>query len=235
MVGWYGYGGRHMTWIEDVIVGNLFDYGRLLIVGIFAYLALVIILRISGKRTLAAMNIFDFIVTVALGSTLASVITSATVSLLEGILALFILVGLQYVVTWSSVRFNLVERMVKSEPRLLYYEGELLRDAMKAERITEAEIKQALRAQGSLAGVHAIVLETNGNLSVLPATDRGNVTSLSNVVGYRALGREMRLIVPEIENVAEKSGAQGRNADSRTFRTMTWRFCRSPIFYRIDR
>lgn len=176
-----------MTWIEDIVIGNLFDYARLLIVGILAYLTLVIILRISGKRTLAAMNAFDFIVTVAIGSTLAAVITSTTVSLLEGILALFILVGLQYVVTWSSVRFNLVERMVKSEPRLLYYGGELLRDAMKAERITEAEIEQALRAHGtdSLASVHAIVLETNGNISVLPESDKGKVTSLSNVVGPR--------------------------------------------------
>ncbi|MDN7023537.1 DUF421 domain-containing protein [Methanoculleus sp. FWC-SCC1] len=176
-----------MTWIEDVVIGNLLDYARLIIVGIFAYLALVIILRVSGKRTLAAMNAFDFIVTVALGSTLASVITSTTVSLLEGIFALLILVGLQYVVTWFSVRINLVERMAKSEPRLLYYDGTLLRDAMKDERITEAEIEQALRAQGagSRESVHAVVLETNGNLSVISQGGDGEVTSLSNVKGPR--------------------------------------------------
>jgi uncharacterized membrane protein YcaP (DUF421 family) len=62
-----------------------------LVVGILAYFALIII-RISGKRTLAAMNIFDFIVTVALGSTLA-----------EGTFSLVTLVGLQYLVSRLSV------------------------------------------------------------------------------------------------------------------------------------
>ncbi|MDD4252855.1 MAG: DUF421 domain-containing protein, partial [Methanoculleus horonobensis] len=110
---------------------------------------------------------------VAVGSILASTIVSRDVSLAEGVLALGILVVLQYAVSWSSVRSERVQKAVKSEPRLLCYDGEFLHDAMLRERITEGEIRQTLRSEGvaSLESVHAIVLETNGNLSVLQKSD----------------------------------------------------------------
>ena len=58
--------------------------GRTALIGTLAYLALVLLLRVSGKRTLSQMNAFDFIVTVALGSTLATVLLSSSVSLARG-------------------------------------------------------------------------------------------------------------------------------------------------------
>ncbi len=86
--------------------------GRVIVVGTLTYVALVLILRISGKRTLSKMNAFDLVVTVALGSTLATIILSKDVALAEGILALGLLIGLQYVVTWSSVRSNTINHLV---------------------------------------------------------------------------------------------------------------------------
>ena len=56
------------------------------------------VLRISGKRTLATLNAFDFVVTVAVGSTVATVLLSFAVALAEGVLALTLLVTLQWVV-----------------------------------------------------------------------------------------------------------------------------------------
>ncbi len=58
---------------------------RFLVVGTCGYLALVALLRVSAKRTLAKLNAFDFVVTVALGSTLATVLLSSTVALAEGL------------------------------------------------------------------------------------------------------------------------------------------------------
>lgn len=57
---------------------------RVLVVGTLAYAALVLLLRVSGKRTLSKMNAFDLVVTVALGSTLATVLLSRDVALAEG-------------------------------------------------------------------------------------------------------------------------------------------------------
>jgi uncharacterized membrane protein YcaP (DUF421 family) len=61
--------------------------GRVLVVGTLAYFALVLTLRVSGKRTLSKLNAFDLVVTVALGSTLATVLLSKDVALAEGLLA----------------------------------------------------------------------------------------------------------------------------------------------------
>ena len=100
---------------------------RVLVVGTLAYLALVVLLRIFGKRTLAKLNAFDLVVTVALGSTLATVLLSKSVALMEGLLAFVLLAGLQYVVAWLSVRFQGFSDLVKSEPTLLLHRGQFLR------------------------------------------------------------------------------------------------------------
>ncbi len=65
-----------------------------------------------------------------------------------------------------SARFG---GLVKSEPRLLYYEGQFLHDALRRERVTEDEVLAAVREQGvlSLDDVAAVVLETASTLSVL--------------------------------------------------------------------
>src|SRR5690606_31542181 len=96
------------------------DLARVLIVGTLAYVALVIMLRVSGKRTLTKLNAFDLIVTIALGSTLATVLLSKDVSLAEGVLALALLIALQWIAAWLSVRSRHVRKLVKSEPRLLF-------------------------------------------------------------------------------------------------------------------
>lgn len=64
------------------------DTLRVLLVGTAAYATLVVVLRVSGKRTLAKLNAFDFVVTVALGSTLATILLNSTVSWTEGAVAL---------------------------------------------------------------------------------------------------------------------------------------------------
>lgn len=141
---------------------------RVLVVGTSAYAALVLLLRVSGKRTLAKLNAFDFVITVALGSTLATVVLSSSVALVEGVTALALLVALQYVVAWASVRSPRVERLVKSEPTLLYRDG-FLEGAMRRQRVTADEVEQAARGQGhaDLRSVAAVVLETDGSLSFL--------------------------------------------------------------------
>lgn len=143
---------------------------RTLISGLVAYPALVLVLRMSGKRTLAKMNAFDLVVTVALGSTLSAVIVSK-VAIADGLAALLLLVGLQYVIAWSSVRSDRFDRLVKSEPTLLLYRGEFRSDVMRAERVAEGEVLAAIRSAG-VAGreaAGAVVLESDGTISVIPS------------------------------------------------------------------
>lgn len=145
------------------------DIGRVFAVGVLAYAALILLLRISGKRTLSKMNAFDFVITIAIGSTLATILLSREVSLAEGVAALALLIFLQFAITWLSVRHAAVRRLVKSEPSLLFHRGEFLREAMRRERVTEAEIRQAMRNQGidDLARIDSVVLETDGGINVI--------------------------------------------------------------------
>lgn len=142
---------------------------RTLVVGVLAYAVLVFLLRVTGKRTLSKMNAFDLVVTVALGSTLATILLDRNVTLAQGVLALALLVGLQFAVTWSSVRAAWVRRLATGEPSLLVRRGELLRDAMRRTRITEDEVRAAVRRAGLkvMEDAEAVVLETDGSISVV--------------------------------------------------------------------
>lgn len=149
---------------------------RVLVVGSLAYLGLVAILRVSGKRTLSKMNAFDLVVTVALGSTLATVLLSKSVTLLEGLLAFVMLALLQFVIAWASPRSRTVETLVKSSPRALLRDGVIDRGALLDERVTPEEVRSAVRktGHGDLSAIAAVFLETDGSFSVIATKDAGS-------------------------------------------------------------
>ncbi len=158
---------------------------RTLLVGTLAYIALVFMLRVSGKRTLSKMNAFDFLVTVALGSTLATVLLDNAITLTEAVTAFALLIGLQYLVTWSSVRAPWVKRLVASDPELVAFRGRMLADAMQRMRVTEDEVRAALREAGhsGFGDVEAIVLETDGTFSVVGTGEGGGRAAIEGVRG----------------------------------------------------
>ncbi|MGV0909777.1 DUF421 domain-containing protein [Martelella sp. FOR1707] len=159
---------------------------RVLVVGGASYIALVLMLRISGQRTLSKLNAFDLVVTVALGSVLATVMLSKSVPLAEGVLALAVLIFLQFAITWLSVRSPVVSRLVKSEPALVFRDGVFLEKAMKRERLTEDEVRAAIRSSGTAepAAISAVILETDGSLSVVK---RPEDPQLAGVPGTESL------------------------------------------------
>lgn len=150
---------------------------------ILGYVAIVLLLRVSGKRTLAKMNAFDFIVTVALGSCLASVALSKSIPLADGVAAFSLFILLQYVLTWLSVRSKAVQALITSSPTLLFYQGEFLRRVMKEQRITEEDIFHACRQQGlsTLDEVDMIILESTGDMAILKKVEPGRLSTLGAI------------------------------------------------------
>ena len=159
--------------------------GEITVVAIFVYVLLVVILRITGKRTTSKMNNFDWIVTVALGSMVSTVILIEEVLLLEGLVGITSLILLQYAVTWLAARSSRFEHVVKASPRLLYYGDEFQQEAMRSERVTQEEIISWIRLQGhtSLDEVVAIVMETNAELSIIVGSPEGTISTLDTVDG----------------------------------------------------
>ncbi|UFU04479.1 DUF421 domain-containing protein [Ruania suaedae] len=159
------------------------DVIRTVVLGTAAYATLVLILRVSGKRTLSQLNAFDFVVTVALGSTLATILLSTDVSWAQGTAALLLLAALQFVLALCTARWQALRRAVTSSPAVLLRDGRMDAAALRSARLTESEVRQAVRSAGSgdLADIAVVVLETDGRLSVIPRSQWGDGSALSDV------------------------------------------------------
>jgi len=169
--------------MDQIFFDNWDSIIRTFIITILAYFSLIALLRISGKRTLSKMNAFDFIVTIAIGSVLATVLLNKSVALADGVLAFILLIGLQYLITTLAVRSKNVSKWVKATPSLIVYNGEILTETMHKERISEDEVYAALRQKGVASIVHAkaVVLESDGSLSIISSLDEEKLETLRTV------------------------------------------------------
>lgn len=163
-----------------------FDYVTVAAVAVGAYIWLILVLRVTGKRSLSKLNAFDFSITVAFGSALAAIIIDEHVGLLRGFLVLAMLAFLQYAVTKMSLWSMFVRNTVRSQPTLLVRDGLIFDEAMKYERVTRDELGEAIRTNGigKTDKVGAVVLETNGSFSVLP----GPSSELDLIHDVRTIG-----------------------------------------------
>src|SRR4051794_18365747 len=133
------------------------------------YIALIVLLRFAGQRTLAKWYAFDLIVTVALGSTFANGVLSKDVSIAQSVVGFVILVGLQFAIAWTVVRWSPMRVIVNPYPTLVLHQGAFVKDAMRSQRVAEADVRAAVRRQGlaRLEEVGAVILEADGTFSVI--------------------------------------------------------------------
>lgn len=169
--------------MEDLFFSDGKSFLKVVIASIVSYFAILSIVRIMGKRTLAKMNAFDFVVTVTLGSTLSSMLLNK-VPILDGSVAVLIIVSLQYLMAYMIKRSAALEKKVNSAPVILFYNGEFIRDALEKERITEKEILAEIRSYRleQLSDVRAVVLEVNGTFSVIKKEAGIHPTSLDDLI-----------------------------------------------------
>lgn len=136
------------------------------------YFSVIAYTRISGKRSLSKISSFDFAMTVAVGSLIASTILNHSVSLLEGMLGIACLYLLQFCVAILR-RSSVFKKLVDNKPSLLMLDSKFLWDNMKEVRITEADIRSKLREANvaKLEEVKAVIFETTGNIVVIHKTN----------------------------------------------------------------
>jgi len=172
--------------MENIFASSVEDILRLLISAVIVYILIIAYIRILGKRSTSELNNFDWIVTVSLGSIVASTVILKDVSVTEGGVSIFILIFLQFIVTKSMYHSEKVREIVKSTPQLLLFEGEFIEKNMKKERILKPEVYAAIRQSGlkSIKQIYAVVLETNSKISVIPNENSEELGfSLSGVQG----------------------------------------------------
>lgn len=168
--------------MTDLFLSDGQDILKIAIATVVSYVALLLLIRIMGKRTLAKMNAFDFVVTVTMGSTLSSMLLNK-VPVLNGALALGIIIGLQYLLAYLAQRSKRFEVVVNSEPTVLFYNGQFLKSAMKKERITEDEVLSEIRSFRieNIHEVRAVVMEINGTFSVIKKGLEPGLSSLGSL------------------------------------------------------
>ncbi|WP_111748308.1 DUF421 domain-containing protein [Salinisphaera orenii] len=138
------------------------------------YLTVIVFARLSGVRSFAQMSTFDIAVTIAVGSLLATVVTSKDPALLQGMLALMLLYGLQLGVSWLRNRFRGFTKATDNPPILLMEAGgEIKWENMRVARVTENDLRTHLRKANVTARreVQAVVMEGTGTINVLHATE----------------------------------------------------------------
>lgn len=154
-----------------------------LIAGVVAYALVIVLTRLTGVRSLAKMSTFDFAATVAVGSTVASMLTGS-VPLAAGALGLVVLFALQYVVAQAR-RHDLFKGLLDNRPILLMAGAEVLEGNMRHARISTEELWSNLRQAGihSRDQVHAVIMETTGDMTVLKVGERLDDELLRGVRG----------------------------------------------------
>jgi len=172
--------------MTNVFFENWTGIGRVALLTIISFVALFALIRISGKRTLAKFNAFDFVVTVTLGSVLAYMMLGQ-VNLAEGTMVLLLIIAMQLLFAKLSRRSGMMDKLLNASPRLLFYKGSYLKHNMEKELVTKQEILSEIRQQGigDIDEVHAVVFEANGEISVLKKfTTDVEKSSLENVVTH---------------------------------------------------
>ncbi|WP_286739845.1 DUF421 domain-containing protein [Psychrobacter sp. UBA3068] len=144
--------------------------GRIVLTATMVYVLIVLVTKASGKRSTSQLNNFDWVVTVMIGSLGASTILLKEVPFIEGVASILVLYLLQFLVTKYASISPQFSSFILSEPRIVFYQGQFLPDAMRAERLTGQEIECAMRSEGinNFDDVEAIVFESDAKLTVIP-------------------------------------------------------------------
>lgn len=168
--------------MKELLFKNWESVWHVALCSILAYFILFLFIRISGKRTLAKLTAFDFVVTVTLGSTLSSMML-AKVTMLEGTVALAIIIGLQYLLAWTARESETLEKVINSSPTMVFYRGVFLEETMKKEVLTHEEIYAEIRKFRLLDvdQVEAVIMELNGELTVIKKAESSDHTSLDDI------------------------------------------------------
>lgn len=136
---------------------------------IVVYAVLLVLVRITGKRSVGQFTPFDMVLLVLLGSAVQNSLIGADISLLGGLILAVTLIALNWLVGFVSARSSRIDRLVEGEPVLLARDGKVFHKVLQREEISPSDFDEALRSHGLLevAKVRCAFLETDGKISII--------------------------------------------------------------------
>lgn len=143
------------------------------------FIVVYLLLRLLGKRELGQMTPFEFVVLVVMGDLIQQGVTQTDYSLTGATLAIATFAFWGVVLSWMSYLWPRAEGVLEGEPRVLVRSGELLRDNLKRDRLTQREVESEMRQAGiaTMADVAWAILEPNGKISFIRRSDEPSAGS----------------------------------------------------------
>ena len=194
---------------------------------VILYFAILISMRIMGKRQLGEMEISEFIVAALIADLAATPLQDIGIPLLNGLVPIIIMFCFEIIIAGLNMRSVKLRKLTYGRPEIIIRNGRIIREAMQKNRFTLDELMQELRAQGltDTAQVEYAVLETNGQLSIIlksgdqPVTASqmgvdGDDVSYAHIIinegrildnNLKLLGRDRRWLASELKRQNFKS------------------------------
>jgi len=138
---------------------------------VLVYLAVLIGLRLSGKREIGQMTVFDLVVLLLLANAVQNAMVGPDTSVTGGLLAALVLLVLNFLIARSGLRWPKIRRLVEGSPTLLILHGDIIPEHLRREGLDRETLESALREHGvmEVSQVEMAVLEIDGSISVVPA------------------------------------------------------------------
>jgi uncharacterized membrane protein YcaP (DUF421 family) len=142
---------------------------ELVLRALIVYVALLTLLRLSGKRTLGEFSTFDFLVIVLLAEAVQGAMLGGDESLLGGLIVAATVVALNYALGFISTRSKRIDKLIEGEPVVIISDGRLLDRQLKRNNLPVGDVDEAMRGEniGDIAEVRLAVLEPSGKISFI--------------------------------------------------------------------
>ncbi len=145
---------------------------------IIIYFIVLFVIRIMGKAELSKMGPFEMIILFMMAELAAIPIESVDIPLLNGAAAILTLLFLEVVISFLSVKSKKINDLMNGKPSMIINRGKINEKEMRDQRITIENLMEQLRLKNfpSLTDVEYVVLEANGDLSVIPKPEKAPLT-----------------------------------------------------------
>ena len=136
------------------------------------YLALMVLFKIAGRRSLAELTTFDFVLLMVIGEATQQALLGNDFSLTNSVLVIVTLIAIDVGLSLLKQRSNWVSKLIDGGPTIIVENGKLLSRRLRHARLIEADVLEAARSSQGIETIDQIkfaILERNGKISVIPS------------------------------------------------------------------
>lgn len=140
------------------------------------YVAMLVLIRLSGKRTVGEFTAFDLVLMILLGNAAQNAMIGTDTSVLGGLMVVVTLLALNWALARATARSSRMERLVEGSPVVLIRDGKVFESALRKENVAIEDLEEALRQSGcrDASEVALAMLEIDGQISVVKRSEKEN-------------------------------------------------------------